>query len=514
MQTPTHNTKTFAVVGIGASAGGLDALTKLLAQLHTDKLQKTSNKTYVIALHMGKDNFLAPLLSLLRRISPLPLSLATHNALLVPNQILIIPPGMNGEIHQGRIQLFSPDDEHIYSPSIDLLFSSIANQYAYNAICIILSGAGTDGQTGAQQIKARSGCVIAQQPETAQFDAMPSAVINANLADHVLPPEEIGLLLGKLKASNQKNQRPQTRVLSRSASTLEKPFDKTTDETDKAELEQLQLLLQQLHEHTGRDFSDYKEETLLRRIHRRMSLLHISSLKDYLSYTHTHPHEFFTLQQQFLISVSSFFRDGESFAVLKQHLTQLLAHKQAGDSIRIWVPGCATGEECYSLAILLTEILAERITEFNVQIIGSDLSDTAIATAKAGIYSQISLREAAPEIILRYIEKQDSQYQVKPQIRALCEFRIEDVFQHQSVQNLDMVSCRNLLIYLKSQLQDKLIKQFYELLAPQGLVFIGQSETIGLLGSTLFMPLDHFHRIYARKKSIAQPIQMVAHTPT
>lgn len=248
MQTPTHNTKSVVVVGIGASAGGLDALTKLLAQLHTDNLQKTSNTTYVIALHMGKDNFLAPLFSLLRRISPLPLSLATHNALLVPNQILIIPPGMNGEIHQGRVQLLSPDDEHIYSPSIDLLFSSIAHQYACNAIGIILSGAGSDGQSGAQQINAQAGCVIVQQPETAQFDAMPKAVISANVADHVLPPEEIGLLLGKLNASNQKSQRPQTHAQSRSASTLEKPFVKTADETDKAELEQLQLLLQKLHQ--------------------------------------------------------------------------------------------------------------------------------------------------------------------------------------------------------------------------------------------------------------------------
>lgn len=488
IDAPTTNNshKTLCVVGIGASAGGLDALTKLLAQLKPD-----NKKVFVIAQHMGKDNYLTPLLGLLRRISTLPIIEASHNIPLVPDQIFIIPAGVNGEIQQGRIQLASPSDTHISSPSVNILFASIARYSTHNAIGVILSGAGSDGRMGAQQIKDHGGRVIVQQPASAQFDGMPSAAIEARLANHILPPEELALLLNEWS-----HMQPHAKTSDHPASMQPTGAPTTADQS--AALSQL---LQKVRIQTGRDFSGYKEETLFRRVHRRMSFLHISRLTDYLNYTESYPHELSILQQQFLISVSSFFRDHESFAVLKKHLSELISRKQPGDSIRIWVPGCATGEECYSLAILLVEILAERISDFDINIIGSDLNEDAIATARTGMYNQTTLREAAPEIILRHIDQQESGYSVKPHIHALCRFQIEDVLQHQPADFMDMVSCRNLLIYLKSQLQDKLLKTFYEVLTPQGLMFIGQSETIGVLGSSLFMPLDHFHRIYSCKKN-------------
>lgn len=283
----TNNShKTLCVVGIGASAGGLDALTKLLALLKPD-----NQKVFVLAQHMGKNNYLSPLVGLLRRVSALPIIEATHETLLVSDHIFIIPPGVNGEIQQGRIQLASPSNTHISSPSVNLLFASIAAYSDRNAIGVILSGAGSDGRIGAQQIKEHGGRVIVQQPASAQFDGMPSAVIEAQLADFILPPEALALLLNEWNyvAPHKSAGHPasmQPSAVPTSASTTA-PTSALTNADQSSVLSQL---LQKLHKQTGRDFSGYKEETLFRRIHRRMSFLHISRLTDYLSYTDSYPH--------------------------------------------------------------------------------------------------------------------------------------------------------------------------------------------------------------------------------
>lgn len=472
------------IVGIGASAGGLDALTKLLKQLKAD-----NKKVYVIAQHMGKakENHLTPFLCLLQRVSILPVIEATHDAPLHPDHIYLLPPGVNAEILQGRIQLVAASENHISCPSINILFNSIAQTAAHNGLGIILSGTGSDGRAGAEAIKLRGGQIIAQEPASAQFNGMPSAIINAMLADYILPPQAIAVLLNE----------------GLSACSAQSPI-KVVSIQSNSEVEQheaLHQILQKIRDLSGRDFLNYKEETLLRRIARRMSLLHISTFPDYLSFIASRPLELSVLQQEFLISVSSFFRDAESFAVLKQHLSELIANKQPGDSIRIWVPGCATGEECYSLAILVAEILEERLGDFAINIIGSDLNQDALASARTGSYNKAALREAAPEILLRYTEQENDRYKVTSQILAICSFQAEDILQTQPSSPLDLISCRNVLIYLKSSLQDELIKRFYELLPPKGLLFIGQSETIGLSGSALFMPLDHQHRIYSRKQN-------------
>jgi chemotaxis protein methyltransferase CheR/two-component system CheB/CheR fusion protein len=222
---------------------------------------------------------------------------------------------------------------------------------------------------------------------------------------------------------------------------------------------------------------------------------------DYQIYTHQNPDELHQLQHQFLISLSSFFRDRESFSALKKHVSELLKDKMQGDPIRVWVPGCASGEECYSWAILLTEISGNLFANCDVHIIGSDLNAQALKVAGQGRYSLAAVRDLPPEILDRYFNCNEQGCMVKPSIRQLCHFHCEDIVSRHLPEKVDAISCRNLLIYMKGELQDKLIRKFHDGLQPGGLLFLGQSETIGLIGNTLFSPLDHYHRVYRRKKN-------------
>ena len=469
------------VVGIGASAGGLDALAQLLPTLRPD-----AQTVYIIALHMARHNHVDLILKLLKRLSALPLVAATHNDLLVADQVFLIPPGVTGVIQQRLMQLLPVASDQISSPSVNALFKSIA-QHGTHGVGIILSGAGNDGLSGCRAIKTAGGKVIAQSLASARLEGMPGTIIRANLADEILLPEQIAQsLVSDIHFSQV--QQPINEV----RSTLNLVVD---------DGKIFNRLLQTILTITGKDFSHYKEETLLRRLHRRMAMLKIASLEDYQLYTHKNPDELHKLQHQFLISLSSFFRDRESFSALKIHVNEVLKDKAQGDPIRIWVPGCASGEECYSWAILLAEIFGNGFADCDVHIIGSDLNPQAIAIANQGRYPLAALRDITPDILERYFDRDEQYFHVKPGIRQVCHFYVEDVVSSYLSEKVDAISCRNLLIYMKSELQDKLIKKFYDFLIPGGLLFLGQSETIGLTGTTLFLPLDHYHRVYRRKKN-------------
>lgn len=466
------------VLGIGASAGGLDALAQLLPTLRPD-----AHSVYIIALHMARHNHVDLILKLLKRLSALPLVAATHNDLLVADQIFLIPPGVTGIIQQGHIQLLPVSSDQISSPSVNALFKSIAQDGA-RTVGIILSGAGNDGLLGCRAIKAAGGNIIAQSLDSAQLEGMPGSVIRANLADEILLPEQIANALNNETYFSQ-------------VSESKVPVSVTLPVNDTGIFKHL---LQSVLATTGIDFSHYKEETLLRRLNRRMTMLKITSLLDYQIYTKKNPGELYKLQHQFLISLSSFFRDSESFSILKQHLNELLEVKDPGNSIRVWVPACASGEECYSWVILLAEVLGSRFADYAISVIGSDLNEQAIAIADRGRYPQTALRDLDPDILERYFDQDGQFFNVKPFIRKVCHFHVEDVVSNRSLEKVDAISCRNLLIYMKSELQDNLIKKFYDFLIPGGLLFLGQSESIGLIGNTLFLPLDHYHRVYRRKK--------------
>lgn len=488
---PTQSANFLRVVGIGASAGGLDALTQLLPTL-----QAGANTVYIIAQHMARDSRIDLVLQLLKRYSSLPVVEANCSDLLVADKIFLIPPGMTGVLQQGHIKLSPVADNQLFSPSVDALLHSIAHETYGSGVGIILSGAGNDGLSGCRSLKAYGGTVIAQNLESAQYAGMPSAIIETGIADHVLAPTHIAQFLDgnplakKLYRPDTQSSRPQQ---NNQKANLTLPAE---------DREFFKQLLQRIFTVTAGDFSGYKEETLLRRLYRRMKILKITSLANYVIYTHHHVDELHQLHHEFLISVSSFFRDKESFMALNPHITELIKEKALGESLRIWVPGCASGEECYSWAIILHEILGDSSTGINTHIIGSDLNDSAIAIANKGIYSPAALDDIDTEIARLYFDHAGQQLTVKPTLRRLCEFRVEDVMRARPTEKMDVISCRNLLIYLNSEWQNRLIKQFYDSLQPNGLLFLGQSETIDLIGNSLFLPLDHYHRVYRRKNNM------------
>ncbi|MEI7613823.1 MAG: CheR family methyltransferase [Betaproteobacteria bacterium] len=351
---------------------------------------------------------------------------------------------------------------------------------------------------GCRCIKDAGGLTIAQDPEEAKFDGMPGSAINAKAIEQILPVKIIGeklsLMFPALFPVSPKSPAPTS-----PAATPATHNDTPPSDIDPRELDELRILLLRVHETTGIDFSSYKEETLLRRLSKRKAALGIAGAEEYLALIKRQPDEVKTLQQLFLISVSSFFRDRASFRELERALAAALVNKPDGEPVRAWVPGCASGDECYSLAIILTELLGEHRARHAIQIIGSDLNPEALATAHAGIYRLTALSEVDKTLRERYFTAHGQHFEVNAALRHCVSFEQRDVLAGTPCGEFDLVSCRNLLIYMKSQLQDKLVKSFHRTLRPLGLLFVGQSESLSFLGNSLFTPIDHYHRLFRRR---------------
>ena len=446
-------------------------------------LAPTGRITYLIAQHMAPDGHGELTARLLNRESALEIALAKDGDELQPDRIYLIPSGHDGLLQNGRIRLRAPSEGTLSTPSINVLFSSIAEECGNRAIGIILSGAGTDGVAGCRAIKARGGITIAQDPETARFNGMPAAAIEAGTIDRIIRENDIaGELLAMLPGvSPVKTDRTS-------------PAQKTPDQDTG-----IQHLLDLMLDATGVDFTGYKEETLQRRLERRLSSLGITSMDNYFGFIAKNPPELGILQHLFLVSLSSFFRDRDSFKAAEQALRPIIGSKRKGEAIKLWVPGCASGEEVYTLAIILAEILGGRLADYNIGITGTDLNQEALEMAQNGLYRQTAFKETEPELIARYFLAKGQHYQVNDTIRAICLFEKRDIISDQPLRSLDMVSCRNLLIYLKGKLQDQLISKFHQSLLPHGLLFIGQSETTGPMGNALFTPIDSHHKIYRKR---------------
>lgn len=472
------------VIGIGASAGGLDAMVKLFSNI-----LPSGCFSFIIALHMAKDGHIGLILRVLSRECKLPIIEAKSNMLIEADRVYLLPPGYVGLLANSRIQLLPTDANYFSSPSVNALFNSIATDIGKNCIGIVLSGSGSDGLVGARSIKANGGQIIAQSPQSSVFPSMPSTIINSKVADRILAPEEMAQFLNST-------------INAKYSPTFSPPPYIGTDAPNPVIYTQnLQLshLVKLIYQVTGVDFSNYKEETLLRRLERRIALLQLKDSEAYEAYINKNPEELHILQRLFLVSLSSFFRDFAAFSLVKNHLAQLLGQKKKGDFVRIWVPGCASGEECYSYAILLAEYLGNDFSNYKLEIIGTDLNPDALALAHDAIYSNSAFKEMEPTLLERYFEKNGRHYKVKQNIRGVCRFTQEDLISADAPTNLDLISCRNLLIYMKSNLQEKLFKKFHSALLPQGLLFIGQSENIGISGNSLFTTIDYFHRLYRRK---------------
>lgn len=481
------------VAGIGASAGGLEAMLHLFS-----RMQATGRIRYVVAQHMAKDGHDELVVRLIQRSSALPVLLATHGVRMQSDTVYVIPSGKDGQVQDGAISLCDPAPASVSTPSVNVLLQSIARNCRAQGIGIVLSGTGSDGATGCHAIKAAGGITFVQDPLEAKFDGMPQAAIDTRAVDEVMSAQEIA---AKLVALFPGRPQPQWCPPTVPSSTPAWPHADLTDIAlvEEPGHQELQQLLRQVRDATGIDFSSYKEETLLRRLEKRRALHGIDNAAAYQRFIQLNPAELHALQHLFLVSVSSFFRDRESFAKLSGSLCEMLAQRPPGQPVKVWVPGCASGEEAYTLAIILRELLGAKARPDAVSITGTDLNPEALLKARDGVYGPAAFKEMDDALRQRYFVSHASGLAVCPALREWVRFEQRDVLGGAPENDLGLVSCRNLLIYMKSPLQDRLIQCFHQALRPRGLLFIGQSESLSFAGNALFSPIDHYHRLYCKR---------------
>ncbi len=462
------------LVAIGASAGGLQALRPIV-----QGLERHGRAAYVLAQHLSSSQP-SNLTEILGTHSALTVVTATHGAPLWPDHLYVCPSGFDLEVDAGHLVLSEPDPSAFIAPSIDKLFVSAAASFASKSVGVILSGSGHDGTAGAMAISAAGGQVIVQSPEEATHASMPDSVLEAHLAVLRGRSEQIVRWLNGIE-------------------TLREQTDDQQSEPDTSPFAELIDLVSQA---TGLDLGQYKETTLRRQAARRYQSLGFASLADYLEHARNDEVELQRLQRQFLISVTSFFRDPSAFGALDQALRRLIASKGEGDAIRVWVPACASGEEVYSVAILLAEILGDRLGRFDVRIFATDIDQQALELARAGVYSTEELGHLDPARRERWFSRQGNQWRILKSVRELCVFSVHDLIRQPPFINMDLVSCRNLLIYFKPEQQEDLFGTFHYALRPDGLLLLGQSESAGF-GSRLFETLDAHQKLYRRRTTTA-----------
>ncbi|MFA7240687.1 MAG: chemotaxis protein CheB [Sulfuricellaceae bacterium] len=441
------------IVGIGASAGGLEAFEQFFRHVPPD-----SGMAFVLVPHLDPGH--ASILSeILQRSTAMPVVEALDQIAVEANHVYIIPPNRDMAILHGALQLSVPEQPRGQRMPIDAFLRSLAEDRGEQAIGVILSGTGADGTLGLRAILGAGGVSLVQEPATAKFDGMPSSAIHAGFATHVLPLEKM------------------PEVLLASVRHLVVQQDKPLPTTTVNSMNRILMLLRSV---TGNDFSLYKKSTIGRRIERRMALHNIDELEVYIHYLKEHADEVHTLFKELLINVTSFFRDPEAFDTLKRDiLPKLLADKLNDFVFRAWVAGCATGEEAYSIAILLRELMDETGREIKVQLYATDLDDEAITIARAGIYPPNIAQDVTPERLRRFFVSENAGWRVKKSIREMVVFAVQNVIKDPPFTRLDLLSCRNLMIYLEPELQNRLIPAFHYALKPGGVLFLSPSESIG-----------------------------------
>ncbi|MDO8925730.1 MAG: EAL domain-containing protein [Sideroxyarcus sp.] len=458
------------LVGIGASAGGLEALSTLIAALPTDL-----GISYVVLQHLSPTHR-SMMAQLLGRETAMAVQEVENGVHPEPDTIYVAPASSNVKLKDGCFELIEGPREATPRPSVSMFLTSLAEEKTEDAIGVILSGTGSDGSAGLRDIKAAGGYTFAQDPQTAKYAGMPQSAIDTGCVDWVLSPEEIAKEIA---------------IIARSHGTVtvanKPPVGATT----------LKKLLIKVKQQTRIDFSGYKEGTLWRRIERRMAACHVNDLDDYLTLVDSNPEELEHLGKDILISVTAFFRDPASFAALRSLLQGILQAKRPGDEIRIWVPACATGEEAYTLAIMLAELLGPNVNQFRIQIFATDIDLNALAIARKGSYPESALVDLEPGLAIRYFQKVGNRLEVSRTLRDMVVVARQDLVQDPPFLRLDLVSCRNVLIYLQNELQAKVLSTFHYSLNPNSLLFLGKSEGI-FQQEALFDVLDKASRIYRR----------------
>ena len=477
----------FLFVGIGASAGGLDAIKNLLSNI-----PENNGMAFIIVQHMDPTHK-SGLVNILSRSTYMDVEEVVDGVQVLPDHVYIIPPNKDMGILNGKLQLMEPTEPHGLRLPINFFFSSLAQDQKDKSVGIILSGFGTDGSLGLKAIKANGGICIAQDPSTAGSDGMPNSAINTGLVDMILAPEEMP---NKLLSYKKSSHNILKKILT--------PEDKT--------IQSLRKIFILIRNRTGQDFSQYKKSTINRRIGRRMNIHQIEDISQYFRYLQENPNEIDQLYNEFLINVTNFFRDSEAYESLKQNaLIKLIQEKNDGDIIRIWIPGCSSGEEVYSTAIIIKEIFEETGLNFDVQIFGTDLDLDAIQTARTGQYTSISA-DISPKRLKKYFYKKDNSYTIKNELREMVIFSTHNVITDPPFTKLDMITCRNLLIYLETEAQEKVLSNFNYALNPDGILFLGPSENIGdFLDS--FNVIDSKWKIFKCVKSTGFPVGNLKRNP-
>ena len=480
--TASTSTTSFPIVGIGASAGGLAAFEAFFSGMppNTDP-----GMAFVLVQHLAPDHS-SILAELIQRSTHMKVFEVEDGMAVQMNCAYIIPPNRDMAFLNGTLQLLEPAAPRGHRLPIDFLFRSLAQDQRERAIGIVLSGTGSDGTLGVRAIKGEGGMVMVQNLDSCEFDGMPRSALATGLVDYEPAPAEMpAQLMAYVAHAFGRPPRP---------ATVTAPLDENA-------LKKIFILLRT---QTGHDFSQYKISTIYRRIERRMAVHQVDAIDNYVKYLQQTPLEIEALFRDLLIGVTNFFRDAEAFEVLeKQVIPKLFDNKPAGNTIRVWSTGCSTGEEAYSIAILLQERLELLGQGYKVQVFGTDIDSRAIATARAGIYPASVAADISPERLARFFtsEPDGSAYRVRKNIRDMLVFSEHDLVKDPPFSKLDLVSCRNLLIYMRTDLQKKLIALFHYALMPGGMLFLGTSESVGEFGD-LFAVLDRKSKAYQRKEGV------------
>ena len=476
-KTSNLKTEQFPIVGIGASAGGLEALEQFFTNVPAN-----CGMGFVVIQHLDP-NYKGIMTELLQRLTKMQVYTVTDRLKIKPNCVYVIPPNTSMSILNGALHLFEPIETRGLRLPVDYFLRSLADDQRGKSIGIILSGMGSDGSAGLKAIKENAGLVLVQEPDTAKFDSMPRSAIESVVVDIVAPANELpAKLMVLLKLTPSVNAQQEM-------------------EKDSSSLEKIIILLRSK---TGNDFSQYKKTTLYRRIERRMGIHQIDKIASYVRYLRENPAEVEILFKELLIGVTNFFRDIQVWEHLKNNvLPTLIAKLPHGHAFRAWIPGCSTGEEAYSLAMVFKEAVEKTIPNKNLslQIFATDLDVAAIEKARKGLFPSNIVADVTPERLGRFFVKAEEQYRVNAEIREMVVFASQNVIKDPPFTKLDILSCRNLLIYLDSALQKKLLALFQYSLNPGGLLILGSAET-NATQSDLFSTVDSKFRIYQRSGAV------------
>ena len=461
------------IVGVGASAGGIQALQQFFGVMSAD-----SGMAYVVILHLSPDHD-SKLAEVLQRVTRMPVVKVEEKIKVEANHVYVVPPNRHLTMSGGHIVVTANTEEEDRRAPIDIFFRTLASAQGAKAVCVILSGTGANGSMGLKHIKEMGGAAFVQNPREAEYNEMPRNAIATDMVDEVLP---VGEIPGKIL------------MYKKSLGTVHIPIEAEKRAEDQQQA--LREIFSHLRLRTGHDFSNYKRPTLLRRIERRINIRNLPDLPAYAAFVVQNPDEITSLLKDLLISVTNFFRDKKAFDVLEQDvISAIVQRKKAEEQIRIWVPGCATGEEAYSLAMLCAERTLSVIDAPKVQIFATDIDESAIAFAREGLYTLNDAADVPPDRLRRFFNKESVGYRIRREIREMILFANHNFIKDPPFSHLDLISCRNVLIYLNQTAQERVMETFHFALKPGGYLFLGLSESAES-AADLYTPLSREYHIF------------------